>query len=376
MKFAFMAQTAYQLMNMIKFVYFDAEGSKGNSVVFINNNVFHNLHNVHSLVDRGYFAEVYTYKGKNYKEEKVLGKIDTIISVMNKKSLEKMLMNQKCIKEAEIVVIPSVSLESQIFWQYIGHSKVYLIEDGLGSLTGDILLDGMSRGRRYLTELLYGRFKLDKMYLNNLRFNNSEAQTHFEQIPGEYEDAFCDFLSELFLPETYHMTFKGANVIYLQQPVSIWNAQYIKVEEELIKKCNDILENDFIVRCHPLTVNNPKIEEVRYDCDNYSWEAICAEQVTQNTVLIGVFSTAQYSPKQIFNKEPFVIFLYKVIRPTNIEEFEIEKMVDKLKDSYRDKNKIYVPETTEELYSVLGDIHKELLAREMRRCDSKSFKIE
>lgn len=360
MKFAFMAQTAYQLMNMIRFVYYDTEDSKGNSVIFINEKVASGLNKEKELTASGLFNKVILYNDIKYNKISILGKLETAINVVNREAFGKLLKEHDESYEAETVVVASVSLESQIFWQYIKHEKVYLVEDGLGSLMGDAALDAMHEGRRKLTQLIYGPFRFDKMYLNNLNFNISASDTEFSEIPGEYSDQLCDFLRKIFLPDNYKGSYSDNDIIYLQQPVSLWDHKYPEVEKELLYKCLDILDDRFIIRCHPLTVNDPKIKGIRYDLQNYSWETVCIDQISDRNILIGVFSTAQFTPKQIFGREPYVIFIHKIIKPTGLDHVQIDRMIGKLIESYDSRNRILVPETTEELLVFLKKAENEL----------------
>ena len=356
MKFAFIAQTAYQLMNLIKFVYYNTEDSKGQSVIFISDKVSSDLADIRLLTDSGLFNRVIIYKKKQYKENKIAGKIDTLSNMINRNSFRKLLTDSYDFREAEIVVVPTSSLESQMFWQYIKHKKVYLIEDGLGSLTGNIVEDGMRKSRKILTNLLYGTFTVDKMYLNNLAFNNSVSNIEIEEIPGVYNKELCAFLKKVFLPSGYGRTYNENDVIYLQQPVTQWSCEYVDLEKQLLQRCFEKLGDRFKIRCHPVTVGNPRIKGISYDIQNYAWEALCIEEITDKSILMGVFSTAQYSPKQIFNSEPSIIFIHRIIKPTNIEQAEIERMIEVLRTKYSDKSKIYMPDSIDELLYVLDNI--------------------
>lgn len=363
MKYAFMAQTAYQLINIIKFVYHNCEGSRGESAVFVSDRVASRVRDLAPLERAGLFRRVCVYREKKYAANRWLSKLDTALSVARKGSFGKLLRPEdRGMAPCEVVVIPSVALESQIFWQYFPHQRVYLIEDGLGSITGDIVRS-MRPGRRALSRLLHGPFKLDKIYVNNLAFNRSVCDTEFCQIPGDYDDGLCRLLGDVFLPEGAGQTYRRDDVIYLQQPVWIWNRDFIPLERDLVERCRKASDDRLIVRCHPLTVRDPRIPKCRYDETNYSWEVLCATQIAEDNLLIGVFSTAQFSPRQMFDREPWVIFLYKIITPNNIDISEIAGMVERLRQTCRRPEKIIVPETTEELTAAIAAIVNRAEAR-------------
>lgn len=357
MKFAFMAQTNYQLINMIKFVYFNCEDSNGNSDIFIKEKLANSIENIEALSTSGLFNSIYVYKERNFSDNKIIRKLCTAFSVIRKNAFKDVLLCHGQVERYyDVIVIPSVSLESQLFWLYFKHNKVYLIEDGLGSITGNIVNDGMRKGRQKLSNLLYGEFFLDKMYVNNLGFNNSSSETEIVQIPGSYNNKLYSILSTLLLPCDYHITYRADDVIYLQQPVTMWQNNYLLLEKDIINECLYACSELLIIRCHPLTLDNPRFKSIRYDCDNYPWEVICANQITDKNILIGVFSTAQFSPKQLYDKEPYILFLFILLSPTNISIDEELKMYELLKTSYRHPEKIYLPKSIQELREVLKEI--------------------
>ncbi len=79
-------------------------------------------------------------------------------------------------------------------------------------------------------------------------------------------------------------------------------------------------------------------------------------------ILVGFLSTANVTPKLMFDKEPYLILLYKIIyncgdvADIDIEEFD--GITERVKRIYNVKEKIFVPESIEELGGILHSLAK------------------
>ena len=99
------------------------------------------------------------------------------------------------------------------------------------------------------------------------------------------------------------------------------------------------------------------------DTVNNMWELECINTITDKHILVSFFSTVQFSPKMIANKQPYVIFLYKLFL-SNLDGLEIpgfEEMIQQLKDKYVHKrievlkNKKYERELVKNINAFLTD---------------------
>ena len=60
------------------------------------------------------------------------------------------------------------------------------------------------------------------------------------------------------------------------------------------------------------------------------------------------------TPKLIAGKEPYLIFLYKILLEKKcILYTDNEKMINKVRELYIDKTKIFVPENMKELQNII-----------------------
>lgn len=123
---------------------------------------------------------------------------------------------------------------------------------------------------------------------------------------------------------------------------------------ELLKKA-DMDMDQFVLRKHPR--DRRKYEGCAIDEGENMWELECIEVINENHVLISCFSTAQINPKLIADKEPYLIFLYKILLASNSPLiYEFNRMVAEVKEWYIDNKKIFVPSDVGELKYVLNII--------------------
>ena len=79
------------------------------------------------------------------------------------------------------------------------------------------------------------------------------------------------------------------------------------------------------------------------------FEVCLLNEKVDNLVLISDFSTATIMPKLLFESEPTVVYLYKVLSLfKGNNRNHVCRLVDKLKCIYKDTNKIIVPSTFDE----------------------------
>jgi hypothetical protein len=71
-------------------------------------------------------------------------------------------------------------------------------------------------------------------------------------------------------------------------------------------------------------------------------------------LFISIHSTACFSAKMLYDKEPFVILFYKLgdDEVTHVTD-EFEEVIRRFRNSYRDPDKVMIPETKEEFADAL-----------------------
>ncbi|SFC52500.1 hypothetical protein SAMN05443252_104102 [Bacillus sp. OV322] len=110
------------------------------------------------------------------------------------------------------------------------------------------------------------------------------------------------------------------------------------------------------VKLHPRTVKSTYENLCKVTNLPIPFELFELNNEVEEKVLISISSTACLNPKIVYDEEPYVILLFKLLdnsiqQPLNSTFYDI---VFKVKNSYRDINKFFIPETIEELENILN----------------------
>ena len=234
-----------------------------------------------------------------------------------------------------------------------------LLEDGIGTYVSDILNNYTSSiFKRIAAHMSYKKiFTPQKIAVYNpqmlkekevevLELENTfpkELRKKIEQIFGYKENTF----------------YRDNKIVYLTQPLQENKGFSAEKAEEIIRVLKKQKE-DIVVRIHPRD-NTEYYKEFCSDSVNNLWELECIHQISDESILIGGYSTTQFMPKILKNVEPYVIFLYKLLFDDLDEDYwkNIEVFIRKFKTNYSKPNKIIVPETIEELGKIMDKIKKE-----------------
>lgn len=124
---------------------------------------------------------------------------------------------------------------------------------------------------------------------------------------------------------------------------------------------NIVGDNNIIIKLHPFSS-----EKARYSSrltilkTKVPFEILINSGTIGRKVLISLFSTTCFTPKYLYDDEPYVIFLYKVLKFDQYVEFN-KKYLNSVNDlilSYRDKKRIIIPESTAELERCIKEIYE------------------
>ena len=117
-------------------------------------------------------------------------------------------------------------------------------------------------------------------------------------------------------------------------------------------------EDSFVVKMHPHSKVNPYDESIAVYKAKCPFEILMSALNMENKVLISLLSTACMNPKMILDAEPTVIFTVKLsgVERSSLYNEGMLKLLESFKSSYRDPEKIYIPESFEELDEILQKI--------------------
>lgn len=237
------------------------------------------------------------------------------------------------------------------------------IEEGLSSYTGraynlknkNLLIKGIVF---YLSEFKKYDLRLE-LHLNLKEISLSKSAL-VNSLPSNAEKVLR-ILRKIQTPGISH-NYANYKFIYLGVPFYGLNdlqpsgLDSVKSIDIICERINAIVfetisKSKSIYRKHPLETMTKVPDFIEEDLGNQTWELSCCD-LEGSQVLINYFSTAAFTPKLMYDREPSVLFLYKL---AGLELLNADNLIDNLRKIYRDKSKIMIPSNNEELMSFLDD---------------------
>lgn len=230
-------------------------------------------------------------------------------------------------------------------------SELCFFEDGTGSyVRPDILSfdDEVMKRNEYAEKkhpklTLVGNIK-PLFEWDNVRYFNpvkgGDGVSYFEQLTY-----YMDCVSDKELEKN--------RLIYFSQPWKKDNNSVSKDYNELEMMARNIInEHNGMLRLHPR--DKEEKTKGRIDPGKGQWELRCGWELTDDHILVGAFSTAQFTPKWLYDKEPFVIFTFDMIFKEQSEfKNRVDEMICEFAKTYRDPDKVVSVDCPEALNTVL-----------------------
>ena len=127
-----------------------------------------------------------------------------------------------------------------------------------------------------------------------------------------------------------------------------------KMDDCICEIIREFPYDEIICKPHPRSRSVFNFQMKTYKGTGIPMEVIYSDMNDlDNRILIGNHTTALYTPKMMFNKEPFVISLHNIVwsnRPN------IPHVFEKIRSMYTNKGKIIAPKTLEDLKICLSNI--------------------
>lgn len=359
MRICWICDTAYQLLNCINYV---VSNKLDDSIVdlYIGRQFFKAEEIERKIKKENIFHMVVAYKPLR-NEKGILGTIRKVCGIIwPKYRLSRMLIDDiQLIPDKYDAVFMSVPTYFPISIVFQANAdNVFYFDDGSGSYTGDV--SAFSLKTRIIYFILghsLKRLKPKALYLNDVSFCRSTMNCKKLQLPriGKENSDVVKLFSRIFeyKNDDYYLKHR---IIYLMWP----NDNDDKMKENIDEKILSILKDadrNVLLRPHPRQTD---IDRFGMGIDNHCdmWELVCADQITDNHVLIGFFSTAQMIPKIMYNCEPTLILLY-YLYPTlfsSQRKMELDYLAEKIKSVYSCPEKIIIPKNFVELESIIVSI--------------------
>jgi hypothetical protein len=244
-----------------------------------------------------------------------------------------------------------IQLAIKILFKQNDKLKINLYEDGTGGYT-----DFNPSVFKKLFNLIFGFDEvIDKyhsinvfqpeLYSGNAQKNNNKINK-IPKINAESKKIKC-LINDVFNYKNYYDI--SEKIIFLEQPLDFVDG----LNNDLKNIAKEILTKDYIIKLHPRTNVNNYSDFNLYQNNSIPWEVITLNSNLEDKVLISYYSTACVSPKIIFDQEPILIFLYDIQGIEDILTSETKNFIKKFKNLYKDQSKIFIPNTIEELKSIM-----------------------
>ena len=385
-KTAMLCWSDLQLINSLNYAYHSTEKID----LFIQYGSYHTPNLVEELRKSNIFSNVFVYDVPHWHYSKIYVLIKTFADLITKNSFHRFIcdnlrskpsllhlyyMTQNYIKTSHMVVDGDFSSEIRSYnkvlatWaddltiQLLINNKtaeMVLYDDGIGSYSRDMFdLHINPDAEKWCSRL---DISINKLRPSKLLLSNSTVPVNCKYeieslmpIYGNY--AFVNFLNNIFNYKSYD-TYRGKRIIYLTQPYAAQNpldpADTNKLEDTEKGMLSTIGEytDDLIIRPHPRDKERIKPLLGKYNIDFTSnvWELICANELTDEHILIGACSTAQFTPKWWYDIEPWIIITYDLLISDLpfFNESYLEN-AQKLKASYRNPDKVIFVRNNSEL---------------------------
>ena len=232
-------------------------------------------------------------------------------------------------------------------------------EDGIGSYIKDIYVPSktVSRLLRITGRIKYLKY-VDKLYVFAPEFvvaNRNFKVIGIQKFDGQ--SVQLKRICSILWPDMPKL--KAVNkILYFQQPLGERTGSDTSMaERQLINHVvSEYGVESITVKIHPRVS----------DCDICSqdivlesrtpFEIFALEYNTSKNVLISALSTACFTPFLLLGQYPSLIFTYKILGDGVLSlTGDIEKFMNMFESLYRDKGKLFIPETIEEFNTCLKE---------------------
>lgn len=240
----------------------------------------------------------------------------------------------------------------------VSNAKYYVLEDGAGTYSGkDFMANQSLKHRIYCKVFRSGalNLKVEGVYVYRPEMCNTELSDNILQLPTIDS-------SNSKLMEAYQKTFDKCNDAY--------RAKFILLSQRLLglnlnmnlpKFIHSVFRDadvqDYCYRLHPAEAGGVLTQNEKFCLPSEMWELLCADYVDDDKVLITINSTAAFSPFKLYNKEPYVIFIYRVVGLEGVSFTISEDLVNSLKKQYSDPSKIFVANNRNELIDIIKKLN-------------------
>lgn len=374
-RICYICDTPYQVLNSLNHYYHMDDPAAAEADIYVCNWFGSSEQLTRALMETDLFANVYSY----YYD---LNRIESGLSEAKKRRIGTYMPGQFIrlttgSKEASkrkysLVLMSLYTPFSAAVVRNNTNAEVRLFDDGIATYIDydRISIYAFPRMNDVRHRIFYSLFKKgiprftpSMIYVYNRSIDKIPYISRIEEMysPGKWGEDFLNLIKKTF-GYTMDGRYEQIKAVYLA-PVDVPEgtvfSENVDLAEEVLKKYSDSL----IVRVHPRAKDpGDRYRLIRIDEGKNMWEILCGDYITDDHILIGDYSTAQFNPKLMYDKEPWIVILYKVLQKERGEDTlkAMQGVIDQLKESYRDPEKIIVPENLkafeETMEELMGDL--------------------
>lgn len=334
----FVCETPYHLMNAINFVINQADFELTTFDLFLRSEHYLPDSILKNLEEHHIFANVYqySYTAGDFGSSDLLSKLRNIV-------------NPNAVIRKHIIAGGVPSKYDLLFYAYPTFmpiwlaranpkAKIYFYEDGSGNYANSIDLPKMIKKEKLRFLLRFSSNPWNRIYgiyVYNPNLCKSSVSKTILKLPDfSADEKTLRILKNVFNYKESTL-YQQRKIVFLSQPADdIWDVNGMKsVNETIIKKISQTYSDQLVIRYHPR--DNGTINGFACSDDyNNMWELICAKDIDNDSVLISLLSTAQMTPKLIFNKEPHIIFTFRLYESFQNRDIGFDLLADSFKKMY------------------------------------------
>lgn len=237
-------------------------------------------------------------------------------------------------------------------------TRILLYDEGVGSYTGEYerkRLNADKLLRRMLFKKDASRVYYNKLlYVPELYYRYGDSRYgKISKIPAINKDcAEIGIYSRVFEMESKTAIYEKMILMDIN-PQKLLNAEGKSCYCNLLRRINSLYHSNIIFKSHPSYLVKNCEEAKYYEYSNIPFELVIANSDIENKILISINSTSLITPKILFNQEPIIILLNKIMRDYLIQKDEDNFSFWERVQRIYDPNKLYIPKTEKELLSIL-----------------------
>lgn len=343
-KYAFVCATPYQIYNILTFIFASQEKYEGNADLFVvggftgaekvaktifASHLFAHVTFVPAKLDAYGLGEE---KLKNPGETRTLENLIDYLAILPSDEFE---LPENGYNEISFS-LPTLTAAYLI--EMSPDARIILFDDGYGSYY-DNLLETSGWTRRMPDEMHVWFPQMCKTTIPCIVYGMPDIND------DNQKDRFKKFISDIFgYQKLSHIENNNATrMMFLSQPIHEQNL--LANANESIKNILNIgIDNDMIVIAKPHPRETPEdvvsIPEAIMDERGLSLEVLCInDEINNDTVMVGAFSTSQYLPAMMFDIYPKLLFLYRIMLSDENEIKRLDTLVEDVSVTYGNKAK-------------------------------------